>query len=92
MAQAPPKMGREMGRITFAVVGTLAYWATAQAIWIVFWLGTMLGDCIGPNQRACIQEKSASWHAELLAIPLVIVGYLALVLYFRRRWKKRPVR
>jgi hypothetical protein len=78
-----------MGRITFAVIGTLVYWGAALATWVVFVMGTMLGDCIGPTQRACFQSRSAWWNAELLAIPFVVAGFLALVLFFRRRWKRR---
>ena len=78
-------------RTIFAIVASFAYWISTLGIWVIFFLGTILGDCIGPDREACIHRATIWLRAELVVLPLIVAAYIALVIWFRRRWKFRPV-
>jgi predicted histidine transporter YuiF (NhaC family) len=83
------QLDRRLYRTLFAVMGTVVYWVVALGIWVIFLLGTILGDCIGPEREACFHQRTIWGRAELIALPVIVAIYAALVIAFRRRWKQR---
>ena len=76
-------------RLVTAVVASAIYWIVSGGLWALFFFADVVGDCVGPQQEACIADDAGDVRGLLLAL-LVLVPVYVVGLWLLLRLDKKP--